>query len=261
MASGTKGSSTVEGLMGQILIDLRALKLLQEETRRETENQLPQLNTHLTHLSSRVSQMEQRVSDLEDVESRTESTTSQIQSELEDLQLKLDEVENRSRRSNLRFVGVPEGIEAASSVINVISDLINKFVLPDRDRAGGDLSIMRAHRVPFTRSINSKFPRTILVNFRDFRIKEQILPQARTMRVFKSDDKFTFRVFADMSAEAARRRRKYVGLIDSFKRLGAPAGIVQLAKLKVLHKGQAKVFQNVQEGTNFLEFLEKSRRG
>ncbi|KAJ1188780.1 hypothetical protein NDU88_005537 [Pleurodeles waltl] len=186
--------------------------------------------------------MEQRVSDLEDVENRTESTTSRIQSQLEDLQLKLYEVENRSRRSNLRFVGVPEGIEAASSVINVILDLINKVVLLDRDRAGGDLSIMGAHRVPFTRSINSKYPHTILVNFGDFRIKEQILSQARTMRELKSDDKFTFRVFKDMSAAAACRRRKFVGHIDSFKRLGAPAGIVQLAKLKVLHKGQAKVF-------------------
>ncbi|KAJ1198044.1 hypothetical protein NDU88_001888 [Pleurodeles waltl] len=241
--------------MGQILVELRAIKLLQEETRRETKDQLSQLNTHLTHLSSRVSQREQRVSNLEDVEHRTKSTTSRIQSELEDLQLKLDKTENRSRCSNLRFVGIPEGTEAASSVTNVISELIYKVILPDKDRAGEDLSIMRAQRVPFTRPVNSKYPRTILVNFGDFRVKEQILSKARAMREFKSDDKFTFLVFADMSVGAAHRQREFVGLIDNFKRLGAPAGIVQLAKLKVLHKGQAKVFQNVQEATNFLDFL------
>ncbi|KAJ1207337.1 hypothetical protein NDU88_002728 [Pleurodeles waltl] len=156
-ASGIKGSSTLEELMGQILVALRAVKLSQEETRRETKDQLSQLNTHLTHLSSRVSQMEQRVSNLEDDEHRTKSTTSRIQSELEDLQLKLDEAENRSRRSNLRFVGIPEGTEAASSVTNVISELIYKVILPDKDRAGGDLSIMRAHKVPFTRTVNSKY--------------------------------------------------------------------------------------------------------
>ncbi|KAJ1141743.1 hypothetical protein NDU88_008071 [Pleurodeles waltl] len=213
-ASGIKGSSTLEELMGQILVEFRALKLLQKETRRETKDQLSQLNTHLTHLSSRVSKMEQRVSNLEDVEHRTKSTTSRIQSELEDLQLKLDEAENRSRRSNLRFVGIPEGTEAASSVTNVISELIYKVILPDKDRAGGDFSIMRAHRVPFTRPVNSKYPRTILVNFGDFRIKEQILSQARAIREFKSDGKFTFRVFADMSVAAAHLRLEFVGLIE-----------------------------------------------
>ncbi|KAJ1082361.1 hypothetical protein NDU88_002529 [Pleurodeles waltl] len=207
--------------------------------------------------------MEQRVSNLEDVEHRTKSTTttSLIQSELEDLQLKLDEAENRSRRSNLRFLGIPEGTEEASSVTNVISELIYKVILSDKDRAGGDLSIMRAHRVPFTRPVNSKYPRTILVNFVDFPIKEQILSQARAMREFKSDDKFTFRVFADMLVVAAHRRREFVGLIDNFKMLGASAGIAQLAKLKVVHKGQTKVFQNVQDATNIPDFLKKSRRG
>ncbi|XP_069071453.1 THAP domain-containing protein 1 B-like isoform X2 [Pleurodeles waltl] len=34
--------------------------------------------------------------------------TNQTQSELEELQCKLDKVENRSRRSNLRFIGIPE---------------------------------------------------------------------------------------------------------------------------------------------------------
>ncbi|KAJ1179723.1 hypothetical protein NDU88_004957 [Pleurodeles waltl] len=53
-------TATMEELMGQILVELRAIKILQEETRRETKEQLSQLNTHLTLLSMRVSQVEQR---------------------------------------------------------------------------------------------------------------------------------------------------------------------------------------------------------
>ncbi|KAJ1173246.1 hypothetical protein NDU88_005084 [Pleurodeles waltl] len=121
---------------------------------------------------------------------------------------------------------------------------------------------MRAHRVPFVRPTNSKYPRTILVNFGDFRIKEQILSEARKVREFKLDDtsNATFRVFSDMSVAAAHRCREFVGLIDGFKGLGAPAGIVQVANLKVLYKGQAKVFQNVQEARNFLEHIEKQEK-
>ncbi|KAJ1138665.1 hypothetical protein NDU88_005046 [Pleurodeles waltl] len=59
---------------------------------------------------------------------------------------------------------------------------------------------------------------------------------------FKLDNGSGFRVFADMSAATAHRRREFVGLIDNFKKSGAPPGIVQLANLKVLYKAQAKIF-------------------
>ncbi|KAJ1138418.1 hypothetical protein NDU88_004804 [Pleurodeles waltl] len=231
---------------------MELVELPDECPSRSTE---PSLQPHSQ--SSSTFPVEQRVSNLEVAENQIESTTSQIQSELEDLQLKLDEVENRSRCSNLRFVGVPEGIEAASLVANIVSELIYKVVLPDKDKMGGDLTIMRAHRVPFTHPVNSKYPHTILVNFGDFRIKEQILSQARKEREFKSDDQFTFHIFPDMLVAAAHRCHEFVGLIDSFKRLGAPAGIVQLDKLKC----QAKVLQNVQDATNFLELLKKQAGG
>ncbi|KAJ1202385.1 hypothetical protein NDU88_006185 [Pleurodeles waltl] len=206
----------MEELMGQILVELRAVKLSQEETHRETKNQLTHLNTHLTLLSTRVSKVEQRVSDLEDVENQVQSTTSRIQSELEDIQLELDEVENRSRCSNVRTVGVPEEIEAASLVAKVVSVLIYKVFLPDRAKTEGDLSIMRAHRVPFTCPFNSKYPHTMLANFGDYRFKEQILYQARKVREFKSDNSFNFRVFSHMSVAAAHWCREFVGLIDDF---------------------------------------------
>ncbi|KAJ1194537.1 hypothetical protein NDU88_003825 [Pleurodeles waltl] len=208
----------MEKLMGQILEELLAIKLSQEEARRETKDKVSQLNTHLTHLSTQASQGEQRVSDLEYAEKQLESVSSQIQWELEELQLKLDKMENRCRRSNLRIVGVPEEIESASSVTKVVSDLIYKCIFPEKARTEEHLSFMRAHRVPFTRPANSKYPRTILVNFGDFRIKEQILSQAIKMRNFPSGDSFSFRVFSDVSLLGVYRCRKFVGLIDFFKR-------------------------------------------
>ncbi|KAJ1177099.1 hypothetical protein NDU88_002361 [Pleurodeles waltl] len=246
ITGNTEGTTNImEELMGQILVELRAIKILQEETRRETKEQLNQLNTHLILLLTTVSQVEQSVSDLEDTNNQVETTTSRVQSKLEDLQNKLDEIENRSQRSNLRLVGVPEEMEVGTSVAKVVSELIGKIVLPDRRNPEGDLSIMRAHRGPFVRPANSKYTCTILVNFGDFRIKEQILSQARKACEFKLDNGSRFRVFPDMSVAAAHRCREFIGLIDDLKKLGAPAGIVQLAKLKVLYKGQANVFQNV----------------
>ncbi|KAJ1153876.1 hypothetical protein NDU88_006634 [Pleurodeles waltl] len=105
-------------------------------------------------------------------------------------------------------------MEAGSSVTKVVSELISKIVLPGSVNPEGDLSMMRAHRVPFVRPVISKYPRTILVNFGDFRIKEQILSRARKAGEFKLDDGSRFRVFSDTSVAQAHRRREFVGLID-----------------------------------------------
>ncbi|KAJ1190721.1 hypothetical protein NDU88_000043 [Pleurodeles waltl] len=219
-------TSSVEDWMRQIFVELRAIKLSQEEAHKETKDQLSQLNTHLTHLSARLSLVEKRVSDLEDLGNQSGSTIPQIQSELEELQMKLEDLENRSQCLNLRFTGIPEAAK-------IVSDLIRNTILPETAKTDLDLSIMRAHWVLFVRLINPKYLCNILVHFGDSKIKEQILSQTIKKRIFKSGDLFSFRVFSDMSASAAKRRCDFVGLIDDFKQLGAPAGIVQLAKLKV----------------------------
>ncbi|KAJ1130176.1 hypothetical protein NDU88_008532 [Pleurodeles waltl] len=58
--------SPMEGMMGQILEELQAIKLSHEEACKETKDQFSQLNAHLTLLSAGVVQTEQRVSDLAD---------------------------------------------------------------------------------------------------------------------------------------------------------------------------------------------------
>ncbi|KAJ1171741.1 hypothetical protein NDU88_003599 [Pleurodeles waltl] len=215
----------MKSMMCQIIEELRAIKLSQEEERKETKYQLSQLNAHLTYLYTQVSQAEQRVSDLEDGKKQQESAISQVQSELEEVQFKLNEMENRSRCSNLRFIGVPQEIESSSSMTKIVTDLIYKCILPEKAMTKDDLSIMRVHRVPSKRASNSNFTLTVLVNFGDCRIKKQILSQAKRTRNFNSGDNFRFRVFLDVSIAAAHQWHEFVGLTDDFKRLGSPLAL------------------------------------
>ncbi|KAJ1118799.1 hypothetical protein NDU88_006986 [Pleurodeles waltl] len=250
--------SPMEGMMSQILEELRAITLSHEGSSKETEDQFSQPNAHLTLLSAGVVQTEQKVSDLEDGKKQQESVISQVQSQMEELHFKLDDIENRSQHSNLRFIGVQEEIESSSSVTKIVTDLIYRCILPDEATTKEDHSIMQAQRVPSKRTSDSKFPRTILVNIGDYRIKEQSLSQAIRTRIFKSGDHFSFHVFSDMSFAAAQRRQEFVSFIDDFKRFGALAGIEQLAKLKVLHKGKVHIFQAVQDAKNFLAVLKNN---
>ncbi|KAJ1117888.1 hypothetical protein NDU88_006084 [Pleurodeles waltl] len=70
-------------------------------------------------------------------------------------------------------------------------------------------------------------------------------------------DYFSFHIFSDMSTTAAHRQRKSISLIDDFKKYGAPAGIVQLAKLKIFHSGRAHIFLDVQQAKDYLKTLRK----
>ncbi|KAJ1154238.1 hypothetical protein NDU88_006992 [Pleurodeles waltl] len=84
-ASNLFQASSMEEWMGQILLELLAIKLSQEVAHKETKDQLNQLNTHFAQLSTRISQFEQRVSDLEDLRKQSGTAIARIQSELEEL--------------------------------------------------------------------------------------------------------------------------------------------------------------------------------
>ncbi|KAJ1087612.1 hypothetical protein NDU88_000779 [Pleurodeles waltl] len=118
--------SSIEIKLIQILSEIRVLKTLQDEANRKINNQLEQTNSSISHLTQRILEAEQRVLDLKDTQTRQESMMVQSQLELEELRLKLDDIENRSRRSNLRFIGIPKELEATSSMSEVVADLFYK---------------------------------------------------------------------------------------------------------------------------------------
>lgn len=115
----------------------------------------------------------------------------------------------------------------------------------------GDLT--RAHRVPFHPLPNSKIPRTILVNFADFRVKEKILAKAIQQTQFLINEFLKCCIFSDMSAAAARRCKEFVKLLYLFKVQGAQASIAQQSKLRVLVRGKFHRFSSLEEAQDFLK--------
>ncbi|KAJ1215804.1 hypothetical protein NDU88_003411 [Pleurodeles waltl] len=213
------------------------IKLTREDASKSTNEQLSLLNTNLQSLNKRVTPVEQRVSDLEDFKSKTDSDVSKLQTELVDLQLKLDDLENRSCRSNLHFVGVPEGRETGTTVMASVADLINKYVRPSIVTKDPDFTIIRGNRVPLQQNPSFSHPLTILVNFSNYRIIEQLLSSFINDKVYRTADDFSFRIYSGIAITAAKRWKEMKNLIKDFKTCGAPAGGVQQSKLKVLYLG------------------------
>ncbi|KAJ1116093.1 hypothetical protein NDU88_004312 [Pleurodeles waltl] len=202
--------------------------------------------------------IEQRVSDLEDVRVTVQPSLAKCQADLLDLQIRLDDAENRSRRSNLRFTGVPEGRENGQTVTDLVTGLIQRYVLLEPTDKHSDITIMLAHRVPAVQPPNSKYPRTILVNFGDFRIKEQILQQAIKTKIFQIPGDYAFKIFSDMSVAVAHRRRELKGMNPAFQKAGAQSGLVQQSKLKVFFHGHSNFIHTVDAAKSLLHVIQNS---
>ncbi|KAM4031907.1 uncharacterized protein ACNLHF_019289 [Anomaloglossus baeobatrachus] len=87
----------------------------------------------------------------------------------------IDDLENRSRRNNLRVKGLPESIPDKDIFIT-LTKIFNNIIWKNDDN---DLKIERAHRVFRSRQLRSDRPRDILCCFQNFKTKEDIYQKAR----------------------------------------------------------------------------------
>ena len=110
----------------------------------------------------------------------------EVKVQIEDLGNKLDDLENRSRRNNLRFEGIPESPnETWQESESKIKHLISSHV----PEVGTDFVIERAHRVGTPLS-DSK-PRKIVARFLNYKDREAVFKAKKKLHgtnMFVNDD-------------------------------------------------------------------------
>ncbi|XP_056420214.1 uncharacterized protein LOC130361355 [Hyla sarda] len=178
-----------------------------ENTIRDT---LTQIRTDLGAQEGRIGEMEHRIVALEDENSGLATKLRQMDTDLCYVSGKLEDLENRSRRSNLRLVGVTESLLPADLQDFCKSDLPKALGLPHKCR------VERAHRIGKLpdRNVASKagvdsHPRQVIFKLLDYNDKVSILRAFR-----KRTTPLTFRnkkmlIFEDFSADVAKRRKAF----------------------------------------------------
>ena len=155
------------------------------------------ISTEIAELTSKVSVLEKKVNKLSSINA--------------DLASKVDDLENRSRRNNLVFYGVPEST-TTSSTLSVMKEVFKFAGIQEEVYHTG---IERCHRTPSTPLANDK-PRMIHICFQSFQVKESVRKACvnkfksaayRGQKLFVSDD-FSKKVLEQ------RRNKK-----DEFQRL------------------------------------------
>ncbi|KAJ7998661.1 hypothetical protein DPEC_G00207190 [Dallia pectoralis] len=121
---------------------------------------------------------------------------------------KIGDLESRSRRCNLRVVGIPERLEGADPV-SFMSGFFPE-VLCD-SFAPSPMKLDRAHRLgphPTPGSAAKSGPRVMIVKFHNFRDKEAILRRpAREQLHFRGKK---IHIFPDFTSVVAKKRAAFV---------------------------------------------------
>ncbi|KAJ1133230.1 hypothetical protein NDU88_011527 [Pleurodeles waltl] len=179
----------------------------------------------------------------------TQINTSQVrEQDFIYLRSKLTDMEDRSRRDNIRILGIPEN-EEGSDMQTFLTSTLPKMIPLDFDPP---LEFQRAHRIGPKRSDNSSRPRPIIACLLRHNQTRQILQVARNHGPFRIDQ-HEIRITADYSKETNERRKAFLALRPRLRKLEMKYGLFDPARMWVTKNGVSKDFYNPDELRLFLD--------
>lgn len=208
---------------------------------RQVKAQLGEHSTRLHEVEHRLSSLEEEVYQAQATEQAQEKTNQYI------LQ-KLDDLENRSRRSNLRFVGVPESLQSSA-----IAEFCARRV-PEALGLPGPFTVERAHRMG-TFAPDRKSPRPIIAKYLNYNDKTVILQKFRQNRSLEVDG-IKILIFADYSMEVSKKRKAFQHICTELHQRQMKFTLAFPATLRIkAPNGDQLSFQNTSEAEAFLRSL------
>ena len=119
---------------------------------------------------------------------------------------KTADLESRSRRNNIRIIGLPESIEGPTPTIffsKMLAELFGEAILespPELDRA---------HRALTAKPQPGSRPRPVIIRLHRYRIKDLIVREARKKRGKLQYQGTPVQIFEDYAPEVVEERAKY----------------------------------------------------
>uniref|UniRef100_H3AP84 L1 transposable element RRM domain-containing protein n=1 Tax=Latimeria chalumnae TaxID=7897 RepID=H3AP84_LATCH len=157
---------------------------------------------------------------------------------------KIQDLENRSRRNNIRVLGIPEGIEGngVSGPALLLTVLRDCLPLESADA----IEVERAHRTLGPRPPPDQRPRPIIARFLRFQDRERILRLAREAGELRWRGR-SIMIFPDMSRELAVQRKLFMPERHCCMALGLRYALQYPATLRVTIAGKQQRFDDPEE--------------
>ncbi|KAI4808333.1 hypothetical protein KUCAC02_000397 [Chaenocephalus aceratus] len=177
----------------------------------------------------------------------TEKTVETLLTQNKSLLDRLDDMENRSRRVNLRIINIPEGSEKGRDPTEFISDLLMGSLGPDVLSKPPELE--RAHRTLAPRSGPGGRPRPFVICFHRFQEREKVLRWTRQHELKYRDT--TLRVYPDVSAITAKKRAAFNKIKQALYQKGVKFRLLFPARLQVSFEDGTFTFETPEDAHAF----------
>ncbi|KAI4810818.1 hypothetical protein KUCAC02_013747 [Chaenocephalus aceratus] len=145
----------------------------------------------------------------------------------ESIQAKLTDLESRARRNNMRIYGIPEDIEGDS-----VQPFIENFIKTELSLTDTELGVQRCHRALGPKPPHKANPRSAVIYFLEYRIKELVLRSAwKKKEVYLNGTRVYFD--QDYPAEIQKKRKAYAPIRKLLKEKGLRFHTPPPAKLRI----------------------------
>lgn len=220
-----------------------------EEMGKDTDGKLCAIQKDLMTLRESIGTVNVEVGKLRGKVKDNSAVLSSHESMLEQMQLKLADMEDRSRRCNVRVIGLAEGIEGSNAVQFLTNSLPEWF--PSLVDCRGE--IMRAHRIYGDNNKIRPGPRTMIFNVLRFTTCQNILRAAKKDPVTIEGRRIRFS--PDYSGFTLKRRQAFSHAMDTARAKGVEFSLRYPATLRVKVGGQMESFQSPADAEEFVNSL------
>lgn len=218
------------------------------DIRAEIQQKLGEVVTDLKATNARVGEAESRIADIEEWTADFKEALGQSLQAQESLQKKLTDLEARSRSNNIRIYGIAEGAEE-----NNIQQFIHNFIKKELEPlAEAELGIQRCHRALGPKPPKEAQPRSVIVYFQEFKIKELVLHSAwKKKEIYHGDRRIYFD--NDYPAETLAKRKAYAQIKRILREKGLKFQTLPPAKLRVFFDNGPITYGSAEEAAEDLK--------
>lgn len=242
--------SQIENLHLEVQKNREEMKEDMRALREEIFPELAALHKAQAESASECTGMGKALSDTMDRVAALEQSHEVMTKEHKKMHEKCMDLENRSRRQNLRFVGVPEGVEAGNP-IRFIKDLLLELFGAD-DLGDSSMIVDRAHRTLAPKPKPGERPRAIIARFHYYSDKEKILKLSRNKgRLYYKGS--PVHIFPDVSPEVGKLRAAFNPVKAKLRAAGINYSLFYPAKLAITMDGIRYTFEHPREAEKFIE--------
>lgn len=247
-ASQTTSSDKDEtNVSAEILSELQKFRQENNDNMMAMTAAITSLEHSVENMGERLTNAEVRINQVEEDSARSSRLLGYLLRRERQLEERCEELENFTRRNNLRVYGVLEGTESGDVAIWTEAFLKELLDLP----TDCSLQIERAHRSLQQRPTEEASPRSLIVRFVNHQQKQQVLSKAWSMKNVQFKGKRIY-MDHDYSPALQKKRREYADIKKQLKEKNIRFQTPFPAKLKVHLKEGVKTYNSAWEAAEDL---------